>query len=421
MIHRLAPAQLYIVMRGINSLAYALVLTYELAYHTAVVGLSPFQLVLVGVVLESMTFFFELPTGIVADLYSRRLAVIIGIFLIGSGFLIETLAPIFAIVLLAQVLWGLGFTFYSGAEAAWIIDEIGMDHAHAVFLRATQIGQVLAIVGIFLGAALSSISIPLPVVVGALLFLLLGAGLCFTMPETGFQPMARDQHKHIGEHFMRPFQESMRFVRVHPLLWRILLLGIIIGLCLGGFDRLYTPYLLQQVTFPIIAQVEPVTWLGILNGIIAIGSLIGTELIRRRYRTTDQIVLIRLLMILYVGMIIGSCLFVATGLFLIAAFGFCLSQTLRNISRPLLLLWINQNAEKQIRATVISTYWQANAFGQIIGSPFLGWLGTIASLRVALGLGTIVYTATLPLLFVARARWKAIQQPEPVIPATEQE
>jgi hypothetical protein len=43
-------------MRSMNAFAFALVLTYELAYHTITLGLNPFQLVVVGVVLESMTF-----------------------------------------------------------------------------------------------------------------------------------------------------------------------------------------------------------------------------------------------------------------------------------------------------------------------------------------------------------------------------
>ena len=399
------PAILYVLMRGANAFAFALVLTYELAYHTVVVGLNPFQLVLVGVVLESMTFLFEIPTGVVADLYSRRLSVILGIFLTGGGFLIETLIPTFAMVLLAQVVWGIGFTFYSGAEVAWITDEIGADRAHAVFLRATQAGQVLSIVGTFCGAALSQISVPLPVVVGAVLFLLLGAGLCLSMPETGFQPLARGQQPRVSEHLIRPLRESLRLVRAHPLLWMILLLGTIIGLSVGGFDRLYTPHLLRNVTLPAVGQAEPVVWLGIINGLVNIGSLAGTEIVRRRYRTTDQGVIINILLVLYSGMVVGSFVFALTGTFMLAVVGFCLSQTLRNIGRPLLLLWVNQNAEKQIRATVISSYWQANALGQIVGSPLLGWLGATISLRLALGVGTALYTATLPLLLFARGRW----------------
>jgi MFS family permease len=137
---------------------------------------------------------------------------------------------------------------------------------------------------------------------------------------------------------------------------------------------------------------------------------IGAEIVRRRYRTTDQGVIINILLVLYSGMIIGSFVFALTGTFILAVVGFCLSQTLRNIGRPLLLLWINQNVEKKIRATLISSYWQANALGQIVGSPMLGWLGTVPSLRLALGIGTGLYTATLPLLLFAQRRWNQTQR-----------
>jgi DHA3 family tetracycline resistance protein-like MFS transporter len=208
----------------------------------------------------------------------------------------------------------------------------------------------------------------------------------------------------------RPLRESARFVRVHPLLWMILLLGTIIGLCVGGFDRLYTPHLLQDVGLPTVGGVDMVIWLGIINGVVSITSLAGMEIVRRRYRTNDQGVIINILLVLYSGMVVGSFCFALSGTFIPAVIGFCLSQTLRNIGRPLLIVWINQNAEKQIRATLISAYWQANALGQIVGSPLLGWLAATASIRLALGVGTSVYTATLALLLVARRRWRLVQR-----------
>ena len=54
-----------------------------------VVGLSPLQMVLVGTILEISAFVFEIPTGIVADLYSRRVSVIIGFALVGIGFSVQ--------------------------------------------------------------------------------------------------------------------------------------------------------------------------------------------------------------------------------------------------------------------------------------------------------------------------------------------
>ena len=47
---------------------------------------------------------------------------IIGFFLIGAGFIFEGSVPVFAAVLAAQVIWGAGYTFISGALEAWIAD-----------------------------------------------------------------------------------------------------------------------------------------------------------------------------------------------------------------------------------------------------------------------------------------------------------
>ncbi len=74
---------------------FSLVLAANQLYRVQTVGLNPLQLVLVGTVLEVTAFIFEIPTGIVADLYSRRLSVIIGTFLFGIGFLAEASVPVF--------------------------------------------------------------------------------------------------------------------------------------------------------------------------------------------------------------------------------------------------------------------------------------------------------------------------------------
>jgi DHA3 family tetracycline resistance protein-like MFS transporter len=99
-------------------------------YEATVAGLTPVQLILVGTALEISAFVFEVPTGIVADVYSRRLSIIIGYVLMGLGFLVEGFFPAFLPILLAQIIWGLGYTFTSGATQAWITDEIGEDDAN---------------------------------------------------------------------------------------------------------------------------------------------------------------------------------------------------------------------------------------------------------------------------------------------------
>ena len=89
------------------------------------VGMSPFQLVLAGTALEVAYSLFEVPTGIVADLYSRRLSLVVGGVVMGLGMLVVGAVPSVYGVLGGMALWGAGWTFRSGAEDAWLADETG--------------------------------------------------------------------------------------------------------------------------------------------------------------------------------------------------------------------------------------------------------------------------------------------------------
>src|SRR5512145_1301073 len=115
MLHKRNAYTVFLLMEGATSLFFALIFTVNMIYHVTVVHLNPLQLVLVGTLLETVVFLFEVPTGIVADVYSRRLSIIIGLLLVGFGFAIEGLFPYFGIVLFSQIFWGLGATFTSGA------------------------------------------------------------------------------------------------------------------------------------------------------------------------------------------------------------------------------------------------------------------------------------------------------------------
>ena len=113
---RLSSYSVYLILSGATAFFFTVFGTLSSVYRIQTAGLNPFQLVLIGTVLELSVFTFEVPTGVVADLYSRRRSVIIGMFLIGAGFVLEGLFPIFATMLLAQVIWGVGATFESGAK-----------------------------------------------------------------------------------------------------------------------------------------------------------------------------------------------------------------------------------------------------------------------------------------------------------------
>lgn len=141
----------YLLYRFVCSLAVSMSTVLSIVYHLEVVQLDAFQLVLVGTVQETSCFLFEIPTGVVADLYSRRRSVLIGMFLYGLGFLMEGALPWFAPVLLAQVVWGCGDTFITGALEAWIASEEKDKPIDKVFLRGSQMGQIGGVLGVVLG------------------------------------------------------------------------------------------------------------------------------------------------------------------------------------------------------------------------------------------------------------------------------
>src|SRR5579863_3084008 len=103
--------RVYLTIEGFFALCFYMVATVNLVYQVEVAKLNPLQLVLVGTALETASFLSQVPTGIFADVYSRRLSIIIGVFLSGAGFILGGSFPRFDIILLSQIGWGVGSSF----------------------------------------------------------------------------------------------------------------------------------------------------------------------------------------------------------------------------------------------------------------------------------------------------------------------
>src|SRR5262249_46290786 len=158
-----------IVTAFANTVAFTLASVYRIER----VHLNPFQLVLVGTVLEASVLLFELPTGIVADRWGRRRSVLIGTTILGFAFLFEISVPSFGFVLAAQVLWGFGYTFTSGATEAWLAGEIGDDDVGRMFLHGSLVRRIAALVGIGTAILLGNANLRLPMAAAGVMTLLL--------------------------------------------------------------------------------------------------------------------------------------------------------------------------------------------------------------------------------------------------------
>ncbi len=394
----------YLILSGADGMISSIIFTVNMIYQVTVVGLNPLQLVLVGTTLEATAFLFEIPTGVVADVYSRRLSVIIGYVLIGIGFLVEGFFPFFGTVLLAQVIWGIGYTFTSGATEAWLSDEIGEADAGRAFLRAAQVVQFTTLAGIVASVAHGSERVNLQIVIGGAAYVAVGIFLALFMTEHGFVPRPKEERNSFGT-MWQTFRGGLEMVQRRPMLSTILGIGLFYGIYSEGFDRLWTPFMLS-FTFPVIDGLTVVAWFGILRaGAILLG-IAATEFVRRRVDTSSEPSVRRAMFAISALMVAMLVAFAASLNVAMAIAAYCIFSMLRQTTSPLYTAWVNQRLDPKVRATVISMSSQVDALGQITGGPVLGLIGTVVSLRAALAASAALLSPVL-LLFTRAARGDA--------------
>ena len=86
--------------------------------------LSPLQLVLLGTAQGIVSLGCEVPAGVVADTISRKWSLVIAHLLVGGSMVATGLVTAFPVLVATQMVWGLGWTFASGADVAWLTDEL---------------------------------------------------------------------------------------------------------------------------------------------------------------------------------------------------------------------------------------------------------------------------------------------------------
>ncbi|HET7801796.1 MAG TPA: MFS transporter, partial [Humibacillus xanthopallidus] len=247
---REAPAiPTFYALTAVAAFAFSACFTLNLVFQYRVIGLDPFQMVLVGTVLELTCFLFEVPTGVVADLWSRRVSVIVGFVLIGAGFAVEGIVATFAAAVVGNIVWGIGYTFTSGALQAWITDEVGEEAVAPVFTRETQIDLGFTIVGTLAAGALGLISLRVPIIVAGATLILLGVGLWVVMPERNFQPTPRGERETYA-HLKAQFVAGLTISRTRRVVRVFLLVSVLAGLASEVFDRLWQVRVLDSFAMP---------------------------------------------------------------------------------------------------------------------------------------------------------------------------
>lgn len=399
MFRKIDAYKLYLGLQFLNGLFFSMIFVVASLYEATVAHLSGFQLVLVGTTLEFAILLFEIPTGVVADAYSRRLSVVIGFFLTGLAFVIEGLFPIFAIIILVQVLWGIGYTFTSGATQAWLSDEIGEENANRAFLRANQFNLAGALIGMLLAIPIGNLAVNMPLLVGGGAVVIIAIALGLFMPENGFKP-TRPEDRNSFQHMGDIFRKGMNAVRSRPTLLAILGIGFIYGLYSEGWDRLWVKYLIDNFTLPRIFGMNEVAFLGFLRAGGLILSIAVTRQVEKNLDANHAPSIARAMLWITVLLSVAIFTFAFSPALVVSIAAVTMVSITRNVMGPLYDAWINQRLDSETRATVISMSGQVDAIGQITSGPVAA-LVSLSSIRAAIAMASLLLTPALPL--IARA------------------
>jgi DHA3 family tetracycline resistance protein-like MFS transporter len=285
----------YLIYTGIETwLAFAVAVasTAAVVYRVESGHLNALELILVGTAVELVYFVFQLPTGILADLVSRRLCVVAGVFLTAAGFLGQWASASFAVFVLAQVPIGVGAALMVGAQEAWLADESGSSELTSAFLRAGQWSLGGTLVGSVLGGLLARAGLSLPYLVGGVVTGLLGVVLVMVMPENSFRPSAwhRGELRGVLRQARGTFTGQVKATRTAMVavsgLVALLVMTFFLGMWGESFDRLWGAYLLEDIRFPHLLGLTAVTWFSVLAVCASLLSLLSTQVAKRR---TDRL------------------------------------------------------------------------------------------------------------------------------------
>lgn len=407
MVNKLSAYKTYLLFSAITAMCFSLVTTVTMVYQIEIVHLNPLQLILVGTTLELACFIFEIPTGIVADVYSRKLSIVIGGVLTGVGFILEGSISSFVFVLVAQIVWGLGSTFISGSLEAWIAEEEKNKDLDEIYIKGAQAGQIGAFIGIVLSTVIANFSVRLPIIVSGVLFIILALFLWLYMPENNFKPSVPGDLNTFKK-MVYTFKSGLKFVKSKSIIMILLAVTLFYGLSSEGYDRLSNAHFLQDTTLPKLGNLSSVTWFGIFGILGMILSFIVMHFMAKNLKNEDNRKNGKLLLCINILYISSMLIFALTRNFSLMLIAYLATNTFRIINEPIFSAWLNGHIDNNSRATVLSINGQMNSLGQILGGPIIGIIATNISVSIGIVCTSLLVAPVLVLYIISMIMDKKI-------------
>ncbi len=350
---------------------------------------------------------FEIPTGVIADARGRRISFILG----AATLLVTTMAYLGLWAVEAHLVWwilvsaliGLGFTFFSGATEAWLVDALEAtgytEPIEMVFGKGQAIAGVATLIGTILGGFLGTVSLGIPYALRSLLLLVVIIAAWRWMHDIGYEPHSEGS---INDQARAILKASITHGLKNPPVRMFLLAApFSAGIGIWVFYA-FQPYLLELFGDPDATYLA-----GIAAAVFAVAQMIGgssVSLIRKAFRSRTAV--------LIGAVVAGSIFIVAVGLasllesplgFWVAVVLLALTALIWALSGPMQQAYLNAVIPSQQRATVLSFSSLTGSAGGVVAQPALGRVADVWSLGTGYVVAGILYAFQLPFLLRVRS------------------
>jgi len=362
--------------------------------------LSPLQLVLLGTALEVSVLLGEVPTGVVADTFSRKWSLVISQIVMAVGIIVSGLTTDFVPLVVSQVLWGLGWTFTSGADVAWVTDELvhvdrgaEVDRLLATAAKWRLYGGVIGMT--VFGLVGWAFGVDVAIVAAGLTFALVALFVAARFPENGFQ---RSESNHFATS-MTILRSGISLARRDHQILLVLAATMLFNSGAEAIDRLFARHL---VDLGLPSDLDPVVW---ITALTIVGSLAGVLALRWVESRIEAEGAPRRLYIGAVALaVIGTAVMAAAPEIYSGLAGTFVTRGVAWSVIPVVATtWVNQRATSDVRATVQSFLGQAESIGEIGGGIALGSLAEAAGVPLAFTLSASLFALAGILVYRSRA------------------
>ncbi len=392
----------YYLLAGLYTLAASIIWGVNTLFLLDA-GLSVSEVFVANAAFSAGMVAFEIPTGVVADTLGRRASFLLSVAVltvttVGYLLLAQVGAGVVAFAAMSVVM-GLGFTFYSGAVEAWLVDALrhvgfmgGLDD---VFARGQIVTGGAMLIGTVGGGLVGQVDLAVPYVVRAILLALLFVAAFRRMTELGFVPRRLGRAEILPE--MRAVAGAgMRFGWRHRSLRLLMFVAAVQAAFLSFGFYAWQPYFLELLG-------RDAVWMaGVVSALVALALMGGNAVVEylSRFcgrRSTLMLWASAALVAGGVGVGLAGSFWPALGALLVA-------MTAMGVIGPVRQAYLHEVVPTEQRATVLSFDSLVSGVGSTGGQVGLGALAQARGFAPAYVVGGLITAAALPLVGLVRRR-----------------